>query len=73
MHFLAMGRRAVELIQIAAEFQINRRFRAWKRRISNFFNNLAVLRLKRQTLKFHRHCIKLVIIMAENFRLESLT
>lgn len=68
-----MGRRAVELIQIAAEFQINRRIGAWKRSIPCFFNNLAILRLKRQTLKFHRHCIKLVIIIAENFRLESLT
>lgn len=73
MTFLTMGRRAVELIQIAAEFQIDRSIGAWKRRISIFFNNLAALRLKRQTLKFHRHYIKLVIIMAENFRLESLT
>ena len=73
MTFLAMGRRAVELIQIAAELWVNRRIGAWKRSIPSFFNTLAVLRLKRQTLKFHRHCIKLVTIMSENFNLESLT
>jgi hypothetical protein len=73
MTFLAMGRRAVELIQIAAGLWINRRIGAWKCSISFFFNNLALLRMKRQTFKFHRHCIKLVIIMDENFKLESLT